>query len=373
MPERRIVHERGQRAAVIGVDAGGHPARCVRHELRRVAARVDVAARLVEPAEELERGVTEHRAQSRLGLLGRRLVRHLTQEARPRPVEPRLKQSGEEEQRDGAEGDEGDDAQDVPGRVGHTADEEERGDERRRDAAGEVHGAELAPLRRGRTPPPPDEQHDHAHEDHEADDGEDRLERVGRLRVVGDEERVVRAALAVVELAIEDRGQRSGKEGGDPEARDHPPLQPRAELPLGVSEHQVDERGEEERPEDRGEPENPARVGLEEGIDEPEEADEQEKQARAVVRPDHARDHSAHSEDDPDHRQDDGLHGRVPLVIAARGQNRGKRRQPDDRRDHPEPQPVPGQLHFMSAATAAPVSSFFGRKPRAPLPSTREP
>ena len=96
-----------------------------------------------------------------------------------------------------------------------------------------------------------------------ADDGEDRLERVGDARAGP----AIRTGLSgqvsqSANLCVEQVRQRAREERDHPEAGDQPPLQPRPEPSLREREQQVDEGGEEEAAEQSGEREHPAVVAL---------------------------------------------------------------------------------------------------------------
>ena len=345
------MNERGQRIAALRVDARGGAPPGVRRQRTRVAADVDVAAGFLEPGQILERRVAEHTAEAGLDLLHRRLVRHLLQQPPADAVQARAEEPGEEEDRHRPEGGERSDGEDVAGRVRERADEEQRGDEDERDAAREVDRTEDAPLRRRRLQPAADEHDEHPQEDQQAEDGEDAPQNPGELVVVRDQERVARAALAVVELALEDRRERTGQERGRPEPGDQPPLERRREAPFRVRDHQVDERAEEKAAEERCDPECPTRVGLPEGVDEPEEAGQRQQQADRVLGAERAGDQAAEDEDQPDHGQDHRHRRRVRLVVALRGQDRPDDRKRDERREGAEPEPVHGcELHIRSGA-----------------------
>ena len=260
----------------------------------------------------------------------------------------RAEQAGEEKERHGREGHDQRDADDRVADAGEGRDDEADREQQHAQPAGEVHRAQLPAQCR---------------------DGRPRCRR-GNVRrvVVRDEDEIVGACVRLARLRprrehrVEQRREEGGRVRGCDDRSPEPADQPAAR----ICQQQVNEGRDEEAADDRAERVRERRVRLVQAVREHAEADRDHQHAGAICRPSRPADQAGGDEGHADEQQQRGRVRRMLVVVARQRQRHRCRAGRQCRRPEEEPGP-PRQGHAAkSAAIAAPDSSAFGTKPRAP-------
>ena len=362
--EAPVVEERRHRPASL-LDEGRRVCAAGDGVLQRAPLVVDPGLALRRPVRELERRVTER--------VGERVAQRAPvaegdhQVGDPGPLEPRAKDAGEEGDRHQGQGAERRELDreagarvERPHEVGrHEADERDQGEE--------VDGADHAAQRGRGGAEPSDEPDEDGGRDRRGKEPERDADGLGQPGAVGHEERALRTVVAPRDGGRVDERDGERAERHEREDDPHEPFVPRMEPPGRVREDQVGEGHEGDTREDVPEREPEGPLGELEGAHRPEEPDREHLGTGSVVGPLERGDRAHDGEDearDGDHRDQRAglpeLGGRNEVDRAAV--------------EHRAQADGGGQAasgHRRSRRTAAPVSSAFAMKPRAPLAPIR--